>query len=89
MALTKKNNIDFFGFFNIENKALGSFKSASGVYFKVSCGSIELMHHGSFDGASNEPWCTLNWTTTHFEMNHNALWNKPQKHFEMNTGPYF
>ena len=79
MTLTKKKwNTDFFDFFYFENKALGSFQSASGVHFKVSRGSIEsasirvnLMHQQMNHGAlSIEPKLTLKWPPE-------ALWNEP------------
>ena len=71
-------NIDLvWGFFNFENKAPGFISKCVGFISKWVVVQLRV-HQGSFDAPSNEPYCTLNWTTTHFEMNPDALWNEPR-----------
>ena len=81
MAFTNNKN----NFLNMDTIGFSTLKIGPWVHFKVLLGFISMwvvvqlrVYHGSFDGASIEPWCTLNWTTTDFEMNPDAIWNEPK-----------
>ena len=76
-----KHLFSFWVFFNFENKTLGSFQSALGFISKWVMVQWRV-HQGSFDTPSNELSCTLNWTTTHFEMN-------PKSTLKWTQGPIF
>ena len=70
--------MDFIGILNSENRALGSFQSASGVHFKVSRGSIE--------SAPWFIWQRIKWTLVHSQLNHDSFWNEPRRTLKWTKG---